>query len=81
MIVAVQNSMRYVLMIQDNFHFSDKLNSNNGLEMSLLHSTQEIIGFAKCSKIVAITSAKRTKTEQIQKIESDAILQLAKGFS
>jgi len=49
--------------------------------MSVLHSTQKTIALAKCSKIVAITRAKRAKTEQIQKIESDAILQLAKGFS
>jgi hypothetical protein len=35
----------------------------------------------KCHQIVTTTHAKRAKTEQIQKIETAAILRLAKGFS
>jgi hypothetical protein len=36
---------------------------------------------SECHQIVTNGGAKRAKIEQIQKIENDAILQLAKGFS
>jgi hypothetical protein len=36
---------------------------------------------AECHQVVTISGAKRTKTEQIQKTETLAILRLANGFS